>query len=62
VVLPARLKRRVKRGTVALREIRKYQNGVDLLIQKLPFQRVVRVIPGATIMFLPVLLKLLVAV
>ena len=29
-------------GTVALREIRKYQKSTDLLIRKLPFQRVVR--------------------
>ena len=29
-------------GTVALREIRKYQKGTDLLIRKLPFQRLVR--------------------
>eukprot|EP00804_Cyclotella_cryptica_P005795 CCRYP_000110-RA/>CCRYP_000110-RA protein AED:0.25 eAED:0.25 QI:0/-1/0/1/-1/0/1/0/71 len=26
-------------GTVALREIRKYQKSTDLLIRKLPFQR-----------------------
>ena len=35
-------KRRYKPGTVALREIRKYQKNTDLLIRKLPFQRVVR--------------------
>mmetsp|Transcript_22144 Transcript_22144/g.56766 ORF Transcript_22144/g.56766 Transcript_22144/m.56766 type:complete len:150 (+) Transcript_22144:303-752(+) len=29
-------------GTVALREIRKYQKSTDLLIRKLPFARVVR--------------------
>ncbi|KAL4493923.1 hypothetical protein ABPG72_021940 [Tetrahymena utriculariae] len=29
-------------GTVALREIRKYQKTTDLLIRKLPFQRLVR--------------------
>ena len=29
-------------GTAALREIRRYQKGTQLLIQKLPFQRVVR--------------------
>ena len=29
-------------GTVALREIRKYQKSTDLLIKKLPFQRLVR--------------------
>ena len=31
-----------KPGTVALREIRKYQKSTDLLIRKLPFQRMVR--------------------
>ena len=35
-------KRRFRPGTVALREIRKYQKNVDLLIRKLPFQRLVR--------------------
>ena len=34
--------RRFRPGTVALREIRKYQKGTDLLIRKLPFQRLVR--------------------
>ena len=29
-------------GTVALREIRKYQKSTDLLIRKLPFQRLVK--------------------
>ena len=29
-------------GTVALREIRKYQKSTELLIRKLPFQRLVR--------------------
>ncbi|KYR02515.1 H3b, histone H3 [Tieghemostelium lacteum] len=33
---------RFKPGTVALREIRKYQKSSDLLIKKLPFQRLVR--------------------
>lgn len=33
---------RFKAGTVALREIRKYQKTTDLLIRKLPFQRLVR--------------------
>jgi histone H3 len=37
-----RKKRRYKQGTVALREIRKYQKGTQLLIQKAPFQRLVR--------------------
>lgn len=39
---PARKKRRCKPGTVALREIRKYQTSTELLIPKLPFARVVR--------------------
>lgn len=34
--------RRYKPGTVALKEIRKYQRSYDLLIQKLPFARLVR--------------------
>ncbi|XP_066344090.1 histone H3.3-like [Miscanthus floridulus] len=34
--------RRYRPGTVALREIRKYQKGAELLIRKMPFQRVVR--------------------
>ena len=33
---------RFRPGTVALREIRKYQKTTDLLIRKLPFQRLVR--------------------
>ena len=33
---------RYRPGTVALREIRKYQKSTDLLMQKLPFQRIVR--------------------
>lgn len=33
---------RYRPGTVALREIRKYQKSSDLLIRKLPFQRLVR--------------------
>ena len=35
-------KRRMRPGTVALREIRRYQKSSDLLIRKLPFQRLVR--------------------
>ena len=35
-------KRRYRPGTVALREIRKYQRSSDLLLRKLPFQRLVR--------------------
>ncbi|KAE8241688.1 hypothetical protein A4X13_0g7304 [Tilletia indica] len=33
---------RYKPGTVALREIRRYQKNTELLIRKLPFQRLVR--------------------
>jgi histone H3 len=33
---------RYRPGTVALREIRKYQRSAELLIRKLPFQRLVR--------------------
>jgi histone H3 len=35
-------KRRFKSGTVALRDIRKTQRSVELLIRKLPFERLVR--------------------
>ncbi len=35
-------KKRFKPGTVALREIRKYQKSTDLLLRKLPFARLVR--------------------
>ena len=34
--------RRYRPGTVALREIRKYQKSTDLLIRKAPFQRLVK--------------------
>ena len=34
--------RRWRPGTVALREIRKFQRSTDLLIRKLPFQRLVK--------------------
>ena len=37
-----RRRRKFRPGTVALREIRKYQKSTELLIQKLPFQRLVR--------------------
>eukprot|EP01083_Nonionella_stella_P264961 898121_1 len=33
---------RFRPGTIALREIRKYQKSTELLIRKLPFQRLVR--------------------
>jgi len=46
MTLPAtghvRKPRRFRPGTVALREIRKYQKSTELLIQKLSFQRLVR--------------------
>ena len=32
----------MKRGLKALKEIKKYQSGTELLIKRLPFQRVVR--------------------
>ena len=35
-------KRRYRPGMAALREIRKYQRSTDLLLRKLPFQRLVR--------------------
>ena len=38
----AKRKVRYRPGTLALREIRKYQKGTDLLIRKQPFQRLVR--------------------
>ncbi|PNW85662.1 hypothetical protein CHLRE_03g197050v5 [Chlamydomonas reinhardtii] len=41
-VPPPKPKRRVRRGTVALREIRKYQKTTELLIRRAPFQRLVR--------------------
>ena len=34
-------RRRFRPGTVALREIRRYQKSTDLLIRRAPFQRVV---------------------
>ena len=37
-----RRKRRFRPGTSALRQIRKYQSSTQLLIRKLPFQRLVR--------------------
>ena len=39
---PHKKPHRYRPGTVALREIRKYQKSTDLLIRKLPFQRLVR--------------------
>ena len=37
-----RKKKRSKAGSLALREIRRYQKSTELLIRKLPFQRLVR--------------------
>ena len=37
---------RFRPGTVALREIRKFQKSTELLIRKVPFQRLVREIAG----------------
>jgi histone H3 len=39
---PLRPASSLRPGTVALREIRRYQKSTDLLIRKLPFQRLVR--------------------
>ena len=38
---------RYRPGTVALREIRRFQKSTDLLIRKIPFQRLVKEIAGA---------------
>ncbi|KAL9106813.1 MAG: hypothetical protein Q9227_008235 [Pyrenula ochraceoflavens] len=40
--LPYRKPHRFKPGTIALREIRRYQRSTDLLLLKLPFARLVR--------------------
>ncbi|KAF3907186.1 hypothetical protein ABW21_db0208838 [Orbilia brochopaga] len=40
--IPIKKAHRFKPGTVALREIRKYQKSTDLLLRKLPFSRLVR--------------------
>ena len=39
--LPGRKKRRYKPGTLALKEIRRYQASTDLLMRRLPFSRLV---------------------
>lgn len=39
---PGRKKPRYRPGTVALREIRRYQKSTELLMAKLPFARLVR--------------------
>lgn len=46
--LPGRKKRRYRPGTLALKEIRKYQHSTDLLLRKQPFSRLVREI-GLTV-------------
>ena len=43
-----RPRNRYRPGTVALREIRKYQKSTNLLIRKAPFQRLVREISQDT--------------
>lgn len=43
---------RYRPGTVALREIRRYQKSCDLLLRKLPFQRTVREITQDLSIFL----------
>ena len=42
VVGGVRRPHRYRPGTVALREIRRYQKGTELLVRKMPFQRLVR--------------------
>ena len=42
MMAPQRGKRRYRPGTVALRQIRRYQKSTELLIRKLPFYRLVR--------------------
>ena len=39
---PVKKPHRYRPGTVALREIRRYQKSTELLIRKMPFQRLVR--------------------
>ena len=41
-IRPVKKPHRFRPGTVALREIRRYQKSTDLLLRKLPFQRLVR--------------------
>lgn len=38
--------RRYRPGTIALRQIRRYQKSTEMLIRKLPFQRLVREVAG----------------
>lgn len=42
VVIEQKKNHRFRPGTVALREIRRYQKSTDLLIRKMPFQRLVK--------------------
>jgi len=42
VVYSGRRRTRARPGVIALREIMKFQNSTELLIRKLPFQRIVR--------------------
>ena len=44
---------RYRPGTVALREIRRYQKSTDLLVRKLPFQRLVREIAHRGLLTMP---------
>ncbi|CAG8959543.1 hypothetical protein HYFRA_00001443 [Hymenoscyphus fraxineus] len=46
--VPGRKRRRYRPGTLALKEIRRYQNSTDLLMRKLPFSRLVREIAAYT--------------
>jgi len=39
---PARRRHRYRPGTLALKEIRRYQKSTDLLVARMPFVRVVR--------------------
>ena len=39
--------RKYRPGTIALREIRRYQKGTEMLLRKLPFQRLVREVAQA---------------
>jgi hypothetical protein len=46
---PLRKPHRYRPGTVALREIRRYQKSTELLLRKQPFQRLVRAAVGANV-------------
>ena len=46
-------RRRWRPGTVALREIRRYQKSTELLIRKLPFQRLCRCVRRCVVSFSP---------